>query len=195
MKKSIAADYYMSAFYKLFPYAYAAMPDYKIVDEKFIVEYERERFVVAHYNDFYETLKSYLDGDGYDKVLLLPVQLWDELVKSELEDLSNTEWLTSLYREWKNYWEQSRSEKNYFIIDKQREDSWKELQVLFTALSFEGSPCLVKAACRINDTVLIPIIAFAIKSHYTVDFYDDFLSDCILSLTQKCGLYISGGGR
>src|SRR4051812_19296955 len=180
MKKSIPTDDYVRPFYKLFPDADTAEVNCKLINDKFIVEYERARYVVAHYNDFYETLKSYFDSDSYDEILLLPVQLRDELIKNELEDLSNTDWLTSLFREWKNYWEQSRSKKNDFKIDKQREDSWKELQVLFTALSFEGSPCLVKVACGINDKELIPILAFVIKDHYTVEFYDDFLSDCIL---------------
>src|SRR4051794_27166504 len=120
MEKSIAADDYLRSFYKLFPVADTAELNFQQINDKFIVEYARQHYIVAHYNDFYKALKSYFDDYSYDEISLLPAQLWDELIKGELEDLSNTDWLTNLYREWKNYWKQSELKKEYIKNDKQR---------------------------------------------------------------------------
>jgi hypothetical protein len=196
MINSFPADEYLRAFRRVFQDANGEQLDYKIINDLLVVEYQDNSFVIAHYNDFNEVIKSYFDGRRFDKILLLPVQLWDELIKNELEGVSISDWLTRLYGEWKIYWERKKSEKaDLTFLNQEREDSWKELQVLFSVLSVEGSEALVKAACGINDRELIPIVAFAIKAHYTYDFYDEFLSDCILTLTEKCQVYLSNGGR
>jgi len=196
MINSFPADEYLRAFRRVFQDANGEQLDYKIINDLLVVEYQDNSFVIAHYNDFIDVVKSYFDAQRFDKILLLPVQVWDELIKNELEGLSTSDWLTSLYREWKIYWDQNKSDKvNQVFFNQERENSWKDLQVLFNVLSIEGSSALVKGACGINDRLLIPMIAFAIKAHYTVDFYDDFLSDCILTLTEKCHIYLAGGGR
>lgn len=157
-----------------------------------IVVYEGATYQVSHADDFKDDLQDYFERHSYEEIYSeVHTDLWDKMVR-ERPGTSVEQWIVLLYQEWRLYWhyrhELMDNERWYYL---QKEDSWKDLQVLFEVLK-QDKYSVSRYAEAIEAVDLVPIVAMAIQKQY--DDPEEFLQTCVEHLIDNGEQWLSMDG-
>jgi hypothetical protein len=160
---------------------------WEVIDHHVLIGWQGEKYLVSTFDDFVNEYKTFFAAESFEEIYTqIPCDLWGRAY--EISDLERSagEIIAAVYGYWRMYWaKQKEKSRKMERVDQMMAESFQALSVFNQAVLGDASD-FVGHAIRIEEDVLVPACAFALKSFYSdpESFYTDVVTELVGSGEQ-----------
>lgn len=146
---------------------------FRLIDSEPCIKYNGQTYLVSTYNDFLKDYRHFIKTPSYDEIYArTPISLWEYFIYEigVFSKFTSDKIIVSLYSHWCAYWSEEiqNGSQNKPHLEKLRDRSYQDFQVLMQTVAIEPDNILTNASLMQNEIIMIGIVVMTIYELYNM---------------------------